>query len=212
MRSSIEASIRSLEPRSGNPQSNIALDETLGLLLFSFGDLRSQTPAPDLPPQLIIPLVHVLAPLSSSHPDPPTRHVSFRLFSLVLGLAASPVRLRLLKDLISESEGSPPQMRIAAIGLVKEAVLEALSLPESSSSARDNVFVSPLFMREVGATIFSIEPHGFPTSTALTLEEFLESPEPLRLVESLGLLYVLFQRDVDNRVGQRLCLGAANLI
>ncbi len=188
-------------------QSNNAVDETLAVLISSFGDLRTQVPTPELPVTLLIPLAHVLAPLSSSHPDPTTRHVAFRLLSLVLSLAPSPVRLRLLKDLLSESEGSPPQMRIAAVGLVKEAVLEALAIPLASADVRSNVFTSPLFVREVGSTIFSIQPPNLLLDLKLTLEEFLELPEPSRLVEALGLLYVLVHRDVDNRVSEPFAFG-----
>lgn len=190
-------------------QSNNALDETLGLLLSSFGALRSQVPPPELPTTLIIPLTHVLASLSSSHPDPTTRHATFRLLSIVLSLTPSPARLRLLKDLISDSEGSPPQMRVAAIGLVKEAVLEALSFPPSSLESKANVFTSPLFLREVGSTIFSVQPPGLLDNSTLTLAEFIDSPEPPRLVESLGLFYVLVQRDINNRVSQLIIFDAS---
>ncbi|KAL4253083.1 hypothetical protein ABKN59_002237 [Abortiporus biennis] len=181
-------------------QSNTALDETLAILLSSLCPLRSSRS--DVPSTFTIPIVHVLAPLASSHPDPEIRHVSYRLLSTTLGLTPSHVRLRLLLDLISDSETSLPQMRIAAISLVREAVLEALSQPATSNPTNQNAFTSPLFMSELGSTIFRQYPSDLFVAE-IPAEEFLDTPEPLRLVEALTLYTILVQKDVDNRTGVR---------
>ncbi|OCH84611.1 hypothetical protein OBBRIDRAFT_829379 [Obba rivulosa] len=177
-------------------QSNTALDETLSLLLRALAPLRTHAPAPAPSPTLLAPLAHVLPPLASAHPDPATRHHAFRLLALVLHLAPSLLRLELLHGLLTDS-AAPPQMRVAAVGLVKEAVLEALA-----GSSQD-VFVSPLFLGTLGPVLFRTDPPDLLSGSGLLLEEFLESSEPLRLVESLGLFYLLLKRDVRNRTGIR---------
>ncbi|CAL1709090.1 unnamed protein product [Somion occarium] len=182
----------------GSMQSNAALDETLSVLLESLGPLRNVSPRPELSVDLVVPLVHVLAPLAGVHPDPTTRHATYRILSLVLSLAPSLVRLKLLKDLVTDDDESMQKMSVAAIGLVKEAILEALSKPPSTGSP-SSVFSSPLFMQELGSILFLRQPNNL----TAPLVKFLESSEPLRLVESLGLLYVLLLRDVGNTTGVR---------
>ena len=115
------------------------------------------------------------------------------ILSLVLGLAPPPVRFGLLKDLLAD-EDMPPQMRIAAIGLLKEAVLEALS------GQGQNIFASRHLLATFGPLV--LRPVPFGSFDTVTLDEFLDSPEPLRLVECLGFYYVLLQRDQNNRVSQ----------
>ncbi|KZT10353.1 uncharacterized protein LAESUDRAFT_721690 [Laetiporus sulphureus 93-53] len=183
-------------------QSNTALDEVLSLLINSIVPLQSQSPS-ELPPDLIVPLAHVLPPLASVHPEPSTRHQTFRLLSVVLSLAPSPLRLQLLYGLLTDPD-SLPQMRVAAVGLVKEAVLEGLSTTMGSSDAARNVFASPIFLQTLGSTILQTDPPElFTSGEQLSLAEFLESAEPLRLVECLALYYVLLLRDVQNRTGVR---------
>lgn len=179
-------------------QSNTALDETLALLLDTLGSFRNTVPRPNLAVDILVPLAHVLAPLASVHPDPPTRHATFRVLSTVLAFSPSLIRMKLLKDLVTDEDESMQQMRVAAVGLVKEAVLEALNAPRTASGP-PNDFMSPLLMQEIGSALFLKQAENL----APTVVEFLESAEPLRLIESMGLLYVLLLRDVDNRVGAR---------
>ncbi|KAK7683184.1 hypothetical protein QCA50_013857 [Cerrena zonata] len=179
-------------------QSNTALDETLAVLLDTLGHLRNTVSRPDLAIDILIPLAHVLAPLASIHPDPPTRHATFRVLSIVLTLSPSLIRMKLLRDLVIDEDESMQQMRVAAVGLVKEAVLEALNAPRTTSGP-PNVFISPLLMQEIGSVLFLKQAENI----APTVVKFLESAEPLRLIESMGLLYVLLLRDVDNRTGVR---------
>lgn len=131
----------------------------------------------------------------------------------MLALTPSQLRLQLLRDILADDDGdTAPQMRVAAIGLVKEAVLEALSTPASDEDS--NAFASPLFMRTFAPLVFSQRlpsiKHGEEDAED-DLEAFLESPEPLRLVESLGLYYVVLQRDVGNKVGRFIYLGFSSL-
>jgi len=86
-------------------------------------------------------------------------------------------------------------MRCAAIGLVKEAVLEAFQ------AGRESPWVSPLFLRVFGKVLFKCESEELlGDGSAGSLERFEESGEARRLVESLGLYYVLLERDVHNLV------------
>ncbi|KAI0827041.1 hypothetical protein BC628DRAFT_193803 [Trametes gibbosa] len=175
-------------------QSSVALDEILATLIKYLTPLRSANPPSELEIDLIVPLVHLLPPLASNHPDPDIRHYTFRILSTVLGLSPAPIRFRLLEDLLSD-EDTPPQMRIAAVGLLKEAVLEALS------QGAKNVFASSQLLNTFGPIVLRPNPPNFLTS--VTAEEFLDGPEPLRLVECLGFYYVLLQRDEENKTGVR---------
>ncbi|KAI0711155.1 hypothetical protein C8T65DRAFT_647682 [Cerioporus squamosus] len=174
-------------------QSNVALDEVLSILLSLLAPLRSQTPRPELSVDLIIPLVHLLPHLASNHSDPDIRHYTYRVLSLVLGLSPSPVRFRLLHDLLGDKE-VPPQMHVAAVGLLKEAVLEGLA-------ARDkNMFASPLLLSTFGLIVLRPDP---PDLDSVSLDNFLHSAEPLRMVECLAFYYTLLLRDAQNQTGVR---------
>ncbi|THG94868.1 hypothetical protein EW026_g6682 [Hermanssonia centrifuga] len=185
-------------------QTYTALEETLVILLNALGPLRSLSPRLDLSEALVTPLIHVLPPLAGVHPDPSIRHIIFRLLSLILSYTPSPLRFQLLQDLITDPDVTP-QMRVAAIGLVKEAVLENLSASKSSLGGEqlETAFTSPNFMQMFSPIIFKLDLPQAAGQEDLDLQEFLESPEPLRLVEGLGLYYVVLQRDVDNRTGIR---------
>ncbi|KAI0372064.1 hypothetical protein BV20DRAFT_940950 [Pilatotrama ljubarskyi] len=183
-------------------QANVALDEVLSVLMNSLAPLRSAIPRPELETDLIIPLIHLLPHVASNHPDPDIRHITFRIVSLVLGLSPPPVRFGLLKDLLSDGD-TPRQMRIAAVGLLKEAVMEGLSGEDH------NIFASRHLLSTFGPVVLRPDPQDiFDTAT---LEEFLDGPEPLRLVESLGFYYVLLQRDRQNRTGVRDSDSLANV-
>jgi len=173
-------------------QANVALDATLAILLKVL--CPALPPQTELPPDIIIPLTTILPPLCSAHPEAPTRHATFRILGRVLQLAPSVLSLQILRDLVSPSEDTSPYMRSAAIGLIKEAVLEALSCPKA-----ENVFASPLLLQTIGPHVFRLDPPDLLTSIA-SVEELKSSPEPARLVECLNLYYILLSRDVDNRV------------
>ena len=173
-------------------QSNVALDATLAILLKV---LCAPPPLQaDLSPDIIIPLTTVLPPLCSAHPDASTRHITFRILGRILQLAPSMLRLQVLRDLVSSSEDVSPHMRTAAIGLVKEAVLEALA-----SRRTESVFSTPLLLQTIGPHVFRLDPPDILASIT-EVESLKDSPEPARLVECLGLYYILLSRDVDNKV------------
>lgn len=132
--------------------------------------------------------------MASSHSDPLTRHQTFRVLSLLLVASEPQLRFRHLVELTSDSEF--PQMQVASVGLVKEALLEALSL----SSNDENIFLTSMFLRSFGTILFRPNPSDLFTSANLTLSEFQESHEPQRLVECLSLYYVLLLRDKNNLV------------
>lgn len=167
-------------------QTNIAMDESLSVILISLSRIKSQSNK-DLSPDVVVPLSSVLSSLSSAHPDPSTRHLTFRALSLMLSLTPSPLRLKLLNDLIVDADF--PQMRVASISLVKEAVLEALS------SCSPNVFTSPLFLQTLVPSLFRP-----PLLDSLSVHDLDLSLEIPRLVETLGLYHILLRRDKDNRV------------
>ncbi|KAK0201535.1 hypothetical protein DFS33DRAFT_1385836 [Desarmillaria ectypa] len=150
----------------------------------------------EIPEDISIPLCTVLPTLASAHPDSSLRYQTFRVISLLLSLSAPPLRLQVLQDLCSTSDF--PQMRVAAVGLVKEAVLEAFSSRAPSS----NLFASPRFLQALGPILFRPNPpHFFSSVPSLTVLE--ESSEPARLVECLALLYVLILQDKKNQTGIR---------
>ncbi|KAF8067892.1 hypothetical protein FPV67DRAFT_1163310 [Lyophyllum atratum] len=171
-------------------QTGSAFDEALTILLHAL-DPRQASPRPYLPEEVIYPLFAVLPPLSSSHPDPVVRHQAFRLLSILLASCPPPIRLQFLRDLAIDPDF--PQMRVAAVGLVKEAVLEALAHPP-------NIFASPAFFEVFGPILFRPDP---PDPQNLHLGEFKDSPEAARLIECLGTYYTILQRDTANLTHMR---------
>jgi hypothetical protein len=173
-------------------QLNKGLDASLATLL----KVLCVTPPPlaELPAHIIIPLTTLLPSLCGAHPDASTRHISFRILGRVLHIAPPMLRLQVLRDLVSPSEDTSPHMRTAAIGLVKESVLEAISHPKT-----DNVFASPFLLQTIGPHIFRLDSPDL-LATIDGAEAANGSPELARLVECLGLYYILLLRDVENRV------------
>ena len=201
-------------------QTNTALEATLAFLLSAFGPLSLPSNTSDLPTDLIVPFAHVLPPLAGAHPDAPLRHIIFRLLARVLALAHPTLRFRILHELLTdgdsqddvygtgvgEVDGTSAQMRVAAVGLVREAVLDAL-IEVKAGKGRENVFASPKFMQTFAPVVFRPRlPEGAGVDGRRALEEFLASPEPLRLVEGLGLYYVVLQRDTENLVSVKCLL------
>lgn len=173
------------------PASNLQSD-ALAFLLLNLHQNKMDLKT-EFPPDTINTFVPGLIILASTHPLPQTRHQAFRALSLLLASSPSQLRLQLLADLVAKCEY--PQMRVAAVGLVKDAVLEAL-LPPSGSTSAQNVFASPMFMRVFGPLLFRPSPPDlFDMGAQLNIEEFLDSPEPKRIVEVLSLYYVVLLRD-----------------
>ncbi|KDQ60379.1 hypothetical protein JAAARDRAFT_56287 [Jaapia argillacea MUCL 33604] len=202
-------------------QTNTALDESLSLLLSSVYQIHltsstAATSSPSgtsletsgtsnelstVPITTLLPLLHILPHLASAHPSPQIRHITYRLLSLLLSICPSEVRFDLLVDLVrGDDEEERGQIKVAAIGLVKEAVLDGLALSPGTSPT--NSFTTPTFCKTFTPIIFTPSPSTLFTSDLL-LEDFLDSVEPKRLIEALGLVFVLLMRDKDNRTGIR---------
>jgi len=173
-------------------QMNLALDESLFLIFRCITQDHTQL---DLPPELATSLCIVLPALASTHLDPFVRHFSLRLIALTLARLPSVLRQQILITLASDTE--LPQMRAAAIGLLKEFVLEALQIP--ASSGEPNIFASPLLIRSFGPILFRTMPPDY-LSTINAAEDIEKSLEPSRIAEVLSFYYVLLQRDKDNKV------------
>ncbi|KAJ7152650.1 hypothetical protein C8R43DRAFT_1127108 [Mycena crocata] len=175
-------------------QTNSALDEALSILLQSLHPSHFPT-GQQLSADLSGPLCALLPSLASAHPDSDLRHQAFRILSRVLSLTPPELRLHILRDLTSD--GDLPQMRVAAVGLVKEAALEFLPREETTS-----IFASPLFVQVLGPILLRPDPVDLFHPT-LSLSEIEDSSEPARLVECLSLYYILLVRDRLNRTGIR---------
>ncbi|KAJ7727745.1 hypothetical protein B0H16DRAFT_249781 [Mycena metata] len=174
-------------------QTNDTLDETLSLLLQLLHPSHFP-PAQRLSPDISGPLCALLPTLASAHPDGDTRHQAFRILSCVLTLTPPELRLQILKELTTDAEF--PQMRVAAVGLVKEALLESLSRESPS------IFASPMFLRVLGPVLLRPDPVDL-FHADLSLRDIEDSSEPSRLVECLSLYYILLLRDNSNRTGIR---------
>ncbi|XP_006455730.1 hypothetical protein AGABI2DRAFT_187913 [Agaricus bisporus var. bisporus H97] len=171
-------------------------DDALAFLLLVLH--RNQANAADeVSPEVVTTVLPQLIVLSSVHPLPATRHQAFRALSLLLTSGPSQLRLQLLADLVAKCEY--PQMRVAAVGLVKDAVLQALDADPSNSR---NAFGSAMFMRMFGPLLFRPSPPEL-FDTKIDLENFMDSPEPKRITEVLSLYYVVLLRDKSNLTGVR---------
>ena len=187
-------------------QTNSFLEESLAVLTRTLHLRQSKTSSPLLSSHITVPLCGLLPAVASIHPDPLTRHQAFRVLSLLLGASEPQLRFRHLVELTSDSEF--PQMRVASVGLVKEALLEALSLPQSTK----NIFLTSLFLRSFGTILFRPNPSDLFTSVNLTVSDFRDSHELQRLVECLSLYYVLLLRDKNNLVWSPVRISCTQLM
>ncbi|PPQ63456.1 hypothetical protein CVT24_004988 [Panaeolus cyanescens] len=172
------------------------VDESLTSLLKIFHDFQNHPENPTLPPEFTTGLGSVLPSIASPHPDPHVRNQVFRCLSLVLSVADPHNRFQQLIELSRDSEY--PQMRVASVGLVKEALLRAISDP----SKGDKYFLKPLFLSSFGPILFRFNPPDL-LSTDISLQDFVESSESSRILECLSLYYVLIHRDRNNLTGIR---------
>ncbi|KAH0834779.1 hypothetical protein J3R83DRAFT_10379 [Lanmaoa asiatica] len=180
-------------------QMNMFIDEAL-FLLFRILTHESLS----IPPEVATSLCTVLAALASTHLDPTIRQLNLRLLSLTLSKLPPPPRLEILLKLTTDEDF--PQIRGPAVGLLKEAVLEALALPPDHASR--NPFASSELLRVFGGVLFRPNPPGF-FNERKTREELAQSLELLRIADCLSFYYVLLQRDHENKV--RLATGRSLL-
>ncbi|KAI6142861.1 hypothetical protein BKA82DRAFT_530127 [Pisolithus tinctorius] len=193
------ANLTQLHPLLVNSlQRNVATDETLFLLLRLLGPESSHSDATEIPPDIAESLCSVLSVLASTHLDPFMRHLNLRLLSMVLSKVHQAVRLDVLLKLTTDEE--LPQMRCAAVGLLKEATLSALSSPDRSTER--NPFASSTLLRAFGPVLFRTSPPDF-LILSHTREELERSVELLRINDCLSFYYVLLLRDRENTTGVR---------
>ncbi|KAL5514388.1 hypothetical protein ACEPAG_2476 [Sanghuangporus baumii] len=178
-------------------QSNTSIDATLNILLHILYPSTSNTTT-SIDPDYIPPLSSALASIASTTPDPQIRLIAFRILGALLARAPPLEHMTLLRDLLSETPF--PSMRVAAVGLLKDAVLEALR-----PNARPNPFASPDMLRTFGYIVLRPDPPDLfsKPATRASLESFMETQEPKRLVECLAFYYVLLMRDENNVTGVR---------
>ena len=133
--------------------------------------MSSVAPPHTFSPEIVTLLCTILPTIASAHPDPVVRHQTFRIISSLLTFTQPDLRIQLLADLTGDSQ--LPQMRVAAVGLVREAIIELLS------STKPNLFASPLFLRVFVPILFMPSPPDlFSGSKELSLSTFQESSEP----------------------------------
>ena len=169
---------------------NIAMDESLALLQTFLSASSHQ-----LPSEIVDPLATLIIPLASTHTHPPTRHIAFRILGTLLSRAPPPVHLAHLLSLLTDCPF--PQMRVAAVGLVKETFLTAIA----STGNVPSLFKSAALINTLGPTLFRPDPPDLLASlTGQSFRKFLTSSEPARLTECLAFYYVLIKRDTANFV------------
>lgn len=175
--------------------NNVAVDESLTVLLRILTETAPHAHGLTIPPDIVSALCTILPALASTHINPFFRHLNLRLVSLLLSQVDPTPRFGLLVKLTAERKF--PQFRGPAIGLLKEAVLEALSSP--IYSVAQNPFASPLLMSTFGPVLFKPDPPDF-FSIHHTDDELSGSLELLRIVDCLSFYYVLLLRDQENKV------------
>lgn len=182
-------------------KTNTFFDESLAVLLRSLHTWKTkrQTSHVHLLPDVTVPLINILSSIASVHPEPSIRHHAFRNVSLLLASSDPRLRFQHLTELTGQSEY--PQMRVAAVGLIKEHFLHILSgCSDRLSRMKDDPFLSPLFLRTFGPILFRPNPPDL-FEDRFDLKSFQEGPEPARLCECLSFYFLLLLRDKSNLVG-----------
>lgn len=194
-------------------RTNVSADEALYILFYSFSS-PSPTLSSNIPPLLL----QTLVPLCASHPLPATRHLCFRIIKALLTKTDKTQRLYLLRELVAIPSGDEMNdgmddplvmMRIAALSLVKDFISEALDETKQEDPEPGNPFTSTLFLQTFGSIVMLPNPPNLfeksmrnseKGAIEVPISNFMESPEPTRLVECLGLLYVVLNKDHKNLV------------
>ncbi|KAJ3912834.1 hypothetical protein F5877DRAFT_72068 [Lentinula edodes] len=208
-------------------RGDMFLDEALAVLLIFFSSSHSHSPPPPPPPppSYSEPLLTLLPTLASAHPDPFIRLCAFRLLALVLRAVPGFIQVQVLVDLLSgdqqhhqhphhhnnNNNNNPhsKMLRVAAVGLVKDLVLDALSIPGGN-----NILASPAFVLSLAPVLFtppeSVLDPSFSMDTIPPNDSVLDPTSPkdtdealevelTRLGHVLALYYALEKTDVANR-------------
>ncbi|KAG8955319.1 hypothetical protein FRC04_008670 [Tulasnella sp. 424] len=166
--------------------SGLVADEALAWVLRC---LHSDSEG--LAEDVVCSLSSVLAQVASLSSDPIIRQVAFQSLTELLSGASPPLRRQLLEELIVECPF--PQMRTAAVSLLKKFLLEAIE------SEKPSTLASPDSLSLVSA-ILRHDPSDTLQQPFSMLSEVRGS---VRLVDALGLYYILLIRDSENRTGIR---------
>jgi len=107
----------------------------------------------DFPDSTISALVHALTPIASMHSTPSTRHIAFRLLSTLVQshIHDDAIRLSILLELITDE--AFPQMRTAAIGLLRSAVLATITFQKTQTPYAGSFLVSPEMLYTISPVI-----------------------------------------------------------
>jgi hypothetical protein len=149
--------------------------------------------------------IEPLTTLCSTNPDATTRNTAFILLSQFINTLPSSARLAVFTELLSPETDPFPQMRVAAVGLVKDSVLAALATLESGKG--DDPLASGQLLTQLGRYILRSEPPDLLSRPRETfdVDAFFESSEPVRLTGCLGLYYALLMGDRMNKVCSGVC-------
>lgn len=177
--------------------SQHALDPCLYILLHIL--FPSSTTSGPLDPERTVPLIYALVPVACINEDPSIRHIAFRIIGTLLSRLPAIERMHALHDMLTESPF--PAIRVSGVGLLKEAVLEALS-DNLVTGINKSPFASPALLQTFGPVVMRPDPPDLFAKPANDggLAKFLDSQEPKRLVECLGFYYILLLRDQSNLV------------
>ncbi|KAG9051326.1 hypothetical protein FS837_009593 [Tulasnella sp. UAMH 9824] len=166
--------------------SGLLADEALAWVL-RFLHSGSRTIAEDVACSLSSALVQV-ASLSS---DPVIRQVAFQCLTDLLLRTSPALSRQLLEELVVECPF--PQMRTAAVSLLRTLLLAALESEESS----------PLASPDCLPLMSAILKHDPPDALQQPFSVMSEARGSVRLVDALGLYYIVLIRDSENRTGVR---------
>lgn len=147
------------------------------------------------------------------HPSPLLRHIAFRLLStLIESLTSPPLKLSLLIELIKDCPW--PQLRTAAIGILRGAVLAEIETAQAAKKdSEQSLFASPALLDALGPILFRLEPLDLfekcasaPASQEAERKmrddilKFADSEMPAMIAGALNFYYVLLSRDMNNLV------------
>jgi hypothetical protein len=172
---------------------NIAIDESMALLYLYSKEYWSKNQ--QIPELVSIPIIEILVPLSSINPNETTRLIAFRLLAVFISQSQEGLAAVILRDLLTCP--TFPQMRVAAISILKEQVINALGRKNMS------LFASSQLLSTFGSILFRSDPPDVLERTfdnASETKSFLLSWEAKRIMECLSFYYVLICRDQENRV------------
>jgi hypothetical protein len=156
--------------------------------------------------------------VSSLSPNSVTRYIAFRVISkIVLSVVKDEaLRLSIIYELIKDAPF--PQMRAAAIGLLKNSVLAALgssTVHQSNEEGKGSqkLLASKVMLETVSTELFRLHNNlaaesasdssgqqRFSEKPELELKSFTDGPEATRVTEVLNFYYALLVADKLNAV------------